>query len=83
MDALAGQCAVSRRGLEQKFKANVGTAPYAHLLQLRLELAKSLLRETRLQVREVGERVGYPDPQRFSAFFKRHEGSSPGRWRQT
>ena len=81
MEALAQHCGISRRGLEQKFKIKMGCAPYAQLLQFRMDIAKTLLRETGLRVQDVGERVGYPDPQRFSAFFKKHAGTSPGKWR--
>lgn len=81
MEMVAARCGLSRRSLEQKFKSAMNTTPYAYVLQLRLDVAKTLLRETGLQVRQVGERVGFPDPQRFSAFFKKQTGASPGRWR--
>lgn len=44
--------------------------------------ARHLLLHTSLTVAAVGRRVGYPDPVRFGAWFRRIEGVSPGAFRQ-
>lgn len=82
LEAVSRQVGMSRRAFERGFRVQAGTSPYQYLLRLRLEAAESLLRETDWTVARVGERVGYPDPPRFSAFFRRMTGSSPREWRK-
>lgn len=53
-----------------------------NLIRLRMERAKQLLRQTELNVSEVGERVGYPDPFLFSNTFKRRVGLPPSEYRK-
>ncbi len=81
LDDIARRLGMSRRSLEIAHKKLTGTSPYQHLLQLRLDEAKRLLRETDWTLVRVGEAVGFPDPSRFSTFFKSRAGMSPGAWR--
>ena len=45
--------------------------------------AKKLLMDTRLTVREVAVRVGYPDPFHFSRIFRNAVGISPAQYRES
>jgi AraC-like DNA-binding protein len=40
------------------------------------------MRETPWPLTRIAEAIGYPEPARFSAFFKKQNGLPPGRWRQ-
>jgi two-component system, response regulator YesN len=52
--------------------------PSKYLMRLRINEAKYLLVHHRdLPIKEVGERVGYPDPYYFSRIFKQMTGSTP------
>lgn len=82
MEEAAGLAGMSRRSFETAFARETGATPYEYLLRLREEEAKRLLGDTDLTVAEIGARVGYPDPPRFSAFFKRRAGLPPGGWRR-
>jgi LacI family transcriptional regulator len=79
--ALCSRLHVSQRTLELAFRQEGRGAPYQRLLALRLEEAQRLLRDTSLRVMQVGELVGYPDPQQFSAFFHERIGMSPSAYR--
>lgn len=52
------------------------------LVNLRLERAKRLLRETNLRTSEVGQAVGYPNSQYFATMFRRHTGQTPSDFRE-
>ncbi len=47
-----------------------------------LTFAKSLLRETELDISEVAYRLHFDEPTHFSSFFKRQTGTTPSRFRQ-
>ncbi len=82
MEDVAAECGMSRRSLELYFTRHCGKTPYARLLELRLEESQRLLRETDASITRIGEQVGFPDPPRFSAFFRKQTGQSPSAWRQ-
>lgn len=82
LDALARRVGMSRRAFERTFREQSGTTPYQYLLGMRLAESRRLLRETAWTVSEIGERTGYAEPSRFSAFFKRMTGLSPSAWRE-
>jgi two-component system response regulator YesN len=48
-----------------------------YLIQIRIEKAKHLIRETRKTIQEVAYEVGYTDPSYFSKAFKKVVGISP------
>jgi LacI family transcriptional regulator len=81
LEDVARRVGMSRRAFERAFRDQSGTTPYQYLLTLRLEESQRLLRETDWTVSRIGERVGYPEPPRFSAFFRRQTGMSPSEWR--
>ena len=51
-------------------------------LQQKLLLAKQYLRNTRLPVKEISQRLGFCDPYYFSNCFKRQEGVCPRDYRR-
>lgn len=64
------------------FKQETGQTFGAHLLTIRMEKAKELLRTTDATVAELAERVGYSSAQYFAVRFKKYTGMSPGAWRE-
>jgi LacI family transcriptional regulator len=67
--------------LAQRFRRHLRTTPAAYILQRRIEYAKELLREGRMNVEEVAEACAFHDSSSFGAVFKRVTGTSPGSWR--
>ncbi|WP_225442457.1 Ada metal-binding domain-containing protein [Paenibacillus lycopersici] len=82
LQSLAEEQHVSPFHLQRTFKRIQGMTPAAHLLRVRLDAARALLRDTRLPVADVGERVGIPNAAHFATVFQRAEGRSPSRYRQ-
>ncbi len=72
---------LDRRYLCRIFKERTGRSPREYLLELRLERAASLLRETGCTVGEAARSVGYEDAFLFSKMFKRRYGKAPLHYR--
>jgi AraC-like DNA-binding protein len=83
VEDLARQSAISRAALGKKFVQLVGDAPMQYLAAWRMHLARSLLRESRLSVGEIAERVGYESEAAFNRTFSRVVGAPPAAWRRT
>jgi two-component system response regulator YesN len=63
--------------LSKWFKKLEGMSFKDYLIQIRIEKAKHLIRETRKTIQEVAYEVGYTDPSYFSKAFKKVVGISP------
>ena len=68
--------------LSKLFHDRAGTSPSRYLTDLRMQKAKKLLLDSQLSIREIAERVGYPDPFHFSKSFKNAVGMSPAQFRE-
>ena len=73
---------ISPRTFLRRFKAATGQTPLAYLQRLRTAAAKRMLEEDRMTIQEVGFAVEYEDVAFFRDLFKRHEGLSPGAYRE-
>lgn len=77
-DKIAQSYNFSSSYLSKIFTKYFGENPSKYLLLLRINKAKHmLLSEKSLSIKEVGERVGYPDQFYFSRVFKNVTGMSP------
>ena len=65
------------------FSEKTGKSPYNYLTELRLEKARSLLKNSDLRVSEVAYSVGFAGLERFSDMFKRYTGKSPVAYRKS
>ncbi|WP_026381729.1 AraC family transcriptional regulator [Afifella pfennigii] len=81
VEDIAGKLQMSRTAFVDRFALFLGAPPIRYLAQARLAAARSLLRETRLTVREIAYRVGYEAPVAFNRAFKRQHGVPPAAWR--
>jgi DNA-binding LacI/PurR family transcriptional regulator len=82
IESVAKILGISRRVLELALREQLGTSPYQFLCTARLDLAKRLLKTTKLRIMEVGSRCGYPEPHHFSAWFKQRTSQSPKAFRE-
>lgn len=73
----AEKIGVSPSHLSRKFRHEYGVGFAQHLLSLRLEAAKQLLLESRLQVAEIAERCGFASCSYFIKQFRSHFGATP------
>lgn len=81
-DRLAGECRMSRRSLERRFRQATGVTPLVYLQQLRIENAKRLLEEGIRNVNEIAWEVGYEDISFFRKVFVRLTGLRPREYQQ-
>lgn len=80
--AAAEKFGMSATVLSRLIKQNIGYTFTDYLVELRLEEAKRLLRETDLPVKDIVCRVGYVDLSSFTQKFKLKEGTTPGKYRK-
>ena len=82
LNELAGLVGLSPAHFCRAFKQSTGLPPHRWQLARRVERAQSLLTDTDLPMIEVAARVGYDDPNQLARVFRRHLGTSPGRYRR-
>lgn len=74
---LAGIARVSIRQLERLFSRNLGHSMGAHYLEIRLDRARILIRQTGLSILEVGIACGFQNSSHFSRVYKARYGRAP------
>jgi len=74
---LARTAGFSETRLKSAFKSLFGASVFGHLRAARMEEARRLLLEQHLNVSEAAIRVGYSNPSKFAAAFRRQFGVSP------
>ena len=79
---LAAQAGLSKFYFNRLFKSAVGVSPSHYHINLRMDEAKRLLRETKKSVVEIALDVGYATPSHFAQLFRRETGLSPSDYRQ-
>lgn len=79
---LANQYHFSSAYLSKIFKEYANISPGKYLRDCRMNMAKKLLRDTSLPVKDVAEKVGYADHVHFSKSFKNTTGLSPAQYRE-
>lgn len=69
--------------LSKLFKTETGGTITDYLISVRIERAKTLLRDRRAwKTYEVGEQIGYADPAYFNKVFKKFAGCTPKEFRE-
>lgn len=82
VDDLAREAGLSRTVLMERFNASVGMPPIGYLTRWRMQIAKRLLSDTRLPIKEIGHRVGYTAGRAFVRAFTREAGRTPAMFRR-
>ncbi|HKE98415.1 MAG TPA: AraC family transcriptional regulator [Actinomycetes bacterium] len=80
---LARTVGLSRAAFAARFTDQVGEPVIRYLGALRMQRARTLLRDQRATVATVAAQVGYRSDVAFAAAFKREVGSSPGTYRRS
>ena len=81
LEALARRAGVSTRTLTRQFKAATGRTVNAYTTSLRLEYARSLLRDRSLTIDDVAERCGFADGRHLRRLWKAAYGTPPSAYR--
>lgn len=71
----------SRRNLEKRFFAEMGRTLHDEIILTKINYSKKKLRESNAPLDVIATESGFGSLQRFHSQFKKHEGTTPGRWR--
>lgn len=83
LTTLADHFKLNPKYLSRYFKDQTGINFVQYVNRLRIEHAKQLLlKEKNLHIDEIGEKVGYVNKNTFITTFKKHEGMTPGKFRE-
>jgi len=74
---LAKEVGLNIKKLKSDFKEFYGVPVFSFLLNYKMELAKNLLQENKLNVNEISTHLGYSSSSHFIAAFKRKFGITP------
>ncbi|PSH60798.1 GlxA family transcriptional regulator [Phyllobacterium sophorae] len=77
LEAIAKKVRISRRQMERQFSSEFACGPARYYVRLRLERAKSLLKQTGMPVVEVAVACGFVSASHFSRAYRTAEGLSP------
>lgn len=83
MAQLAERFGMSTRTLNRRFKTALGISPLDFLQEVRVNVAKDLLKTSNLSISEITEKVGYQDAGFFTSLFKKHLATTPIAYRTT
>ncbi|HTT58374.1 MAG TPA: AraC family transcriptional regulator [Opitutaceae bacterium] len=82
LERLARRVGLSKFHFHRLFKKATGVSPSRYHVNLRLDLARRLLRETKQSIVEIALEVGYANPSHFAQLFRRQTGLAPSDYRR-
>ncbi len=83
LEELADLISVSPQYICKLFKDCLNTRPFEYITKVRMQYAKMMLVSTKKSVNQISETVGYKDCSYFCAIFKRQEGITPAKYRNS
>ncbi len=81
--SIAAALDISEVYLRKLFISHLGTTPKQHILDLRIQKAKSLLTDTPLTVTAISESCGFSSIYHFSREFKKKNGITPSQYAES
>lgn len=81
LEQLAQTLSYSAKNLSKVFKKETGHSLIDYVIQVRIDHAKELMKNTSATIQEIAESVGYFDRLYFTRIFKKVAGVSPGRYK--
>lgn len=78
---LAQQYYISVPQLIRRFRTETGMTPYAYLLTVRLQAAKTYLKCSSMSVEEISKKTGFQSSSNFVMQFKKNQGTTPQKYR--
>lgn len=82
LDILTKEFSINKTTLTKKFKEETGKTILEFLIEIRLRLAKTLLKNTTLPIIEILYKVGFNNSPNFNKAFKKRFGSTPITYRK-
>ena len=81
LEDVADEVCLSKRHLARLFRKEMGTSIVGYLTALRMDVARQLLLDPQLPIKQVARMVGYHHVHYFSTLFKRRVGMTPAHFR--
>ena len=82
VEELAAEARLSVSHFCRAFKQTFGDTPHAHIIRLRLGLAKTRMLATEEPLSQIALACGFADQAHFNKLFRRLMGETPGMWRR-
>lgn len=82
IDLLCADLHYSRSYIFKQFKQATGSTVMAYFINLKIERAKSLLRETDMSIGDISTLLAFDTSNYFSKIFKKHTGYTPSTYRK-
>ncbi|MCY1210180.1 HTH-type transcriptional activator RhaR [compost metagenome] len=82
LEELACRAKLSTFHFAKMFRASVGLPPHAYVAKRRVDRAKSLLHDGKLELAQIALACGYASQSHFTRAFKGEAGMTPGAWRR-
>lgn len=77
LETIANNFNLSSYYFSRSFKEAMGYNLSDFINTVRIRMAKELLKQNNMSIKEIGYEVGYSDPNYFSKVFKKYEGHTP------
>ena len=80
---MAEELGLEETYLSKQFKEKIGISFVQYVTKCRIDKAKELLADPTIKIAEISEMVGMGNAQSFIRVFKKYEGETPGKYRET
>lgn len=81
-DDIARLVLMSKFHFLRLFKSYTGSSPYEYVINYRVSMSKSLLKDSDLTISEISSHIGFSDANNFVRYFKRLVGTTPSNYRK-
>lgn len=82
LDEIADFAGFSKYHLEREFRKYTGHTIVSYIIDLRLNCASMMLRQSDRPVEQIGQISGFPSYHSFLKAFKKHFGITPAEYRK-
>lgn len=83
LDVIAEHFGITKMHIIRVFKRKFGVTPMQYLIDKKISVAKSLLCNTVMPIKEIASLLRYSNTQHFSSSFKAATGITPNKYRQS
>ena len=81
VEKLANLGYMSKTSFNRHFKKEIGIAPIEYLIEIRIKMAKLMLKRKENQITDIAMRCGFGSGAHFSSCFQKHIGMTPSEYR--
>lgn len=82
LTSMAQEVGYNEHYISRKFKSETGESLVDYINRQKIQLAKIILKDTKLSVTETSDRLAFSSPSYFSSVFKKQAGVSPAEYQQ-